>query len=110
MTLTHDQAQHILKQAKAAKACAGQYKAAAQALKRNDLEGFERICRASHRWLAMYGIDYTLTDGLAEGFYPDGTCSFRCTYKGGRLDGLAEEFYPDGTCSFRCPYKNGIQQ
>jgi hypothetical protein len=131
MTLTHDQAQNILTRAKAANACVGQYNAAARALERNDLEGFERICRASHAWLEMHGIGYALTDGLAEEFYPDGTCRFRCTYKDGKLngpaeefyldgplwsrrthkdgkrEGLAEDFYPDGTLEYRCTYRDG---
>jgi hypothetical protein len=105
--LTHVQAQHILKQAKAAGIAAGQYKAAAQALKRNDLDAFERICRASHRWLAENGIDYTLTDGVGQEFYLDGTCSFRCTYKDGKFEGLAEAFNPDGAFRFRCTFKDG---
>jgi hypothetical protein len=110
MTLTHEQAQHILTQAKAVNACVGQYKAAARALKRNDLEGFERICRASHRWLSMHGINYALTDGLAEEFYLTGARGFHGTYKDGGLQGLAEWFYPGGTCSFRCAYKDGKQE
>jgi hypothetical protein len=134
MTLTRDQAQHILKQAKVAKLCTDQYRAAKHALRRNDLEAFERVCRAIHAWLAMHGIDYTLTDGLAEEFYYEGTLSSRytykdgvreglaewfypegepaarCTYKDGMREGLAEDFYPDGTLEYRCTYKNGILQ
>jgi hypothetical protein len=134
MPLTHDQARRILAQAKAANACAGQYRAAAHALKRKDLEGFERIFRAIHVRLAKKGIDYKLTDGLAEVFYPTGALRYRCalkngkregrleefyrcgalnfrgTCKNGELHGLAQGFYPDGTPRFRGTYKNGVQQ
>jgi antitoxin component YwqK of YwqJK toxin-antitoxin module len=110
MTLTYDQAQNILKQAGAANACAGQYRAAAQALKHKDLDAFERICRASHEWLAENGINYTPTDGLAEWFYLGGTLSERCTYKDGKREGLAEWFYPDGRRMFRRTYKDGVRQ
>jgi antitoxin component YwqK of YwqJK toxin-antitoxin module len=109
-TLTYDQAQNILAQAKAAKACANQYKAAAQALKRNDLEGFERICRASHTWLAENGIDYTMTDGLGDEFYFDGILKYRYTYKDGKREGLAQGFYLDGKLSSRYTYKDGKRQ
>jgi hypothetical protein len=107
MTLTYDQAQHILTQAKAADVCESQCEAAARALNRNDLEGFERVCRALHVWLAQCGIDYTMTDGLGEEFHPDGTLKWRCTYNDGKRQGLAEWFRPDGTLTHRCTYKDG---
>jgi hypothetical protein len=109
-SLTHDQAQHILTQAKAAgaaKSHTGQYNAALRALERNDLDAFERVCRYIHVWLAKNGIDYKLTDGQAEGFYIAGTLSFRCTYKDGELHALAEWFRPDSTLMYRRTYKDG---
>jgi hypothetical protein len=107
MTLKLDQAQRIFMQAKTAGIDAGQYKAAANALARNDLKAFERICRASHAWLKSHNIDYTLTDGVADWFYPTVNLGSRFVYKNGALHGPSEWFYSDGPLGSRCFYKAG---
>jgi hypothetical protein len=108
--MTHDQAQHILTQAKAAGIDVARYNAAARALEHNDLDAFERVCRDIHEWLTENGIAYTLTDGQAEGFHPSGVISCRYRYKDGQINGLAEWFRPDSTLIHRRTYKDGVKQ
>lgn len=48
-------------------------------------------------------------DGLAKGFYPDGTPMYEINYKNGNLDGKATYYYKNGNVQSKKEFLNGVQ-
>jgi MORN repeat variant len=105
--MTRQECNKILITAISKNAWTGNANVARKYLNAGDLEGFERICRGTYKWLNYKGIPYVLTDGAAENYHDNEQLYEQATYFNGQLHGDYTSWYSNGRMSEQSTYVAG---